>query len=79
MILDRPIAGAKEGTNYLKLYDPDTMGTELNQEFMLAGWGTSGNMNDPSFDRTMSVLHRGYNYVSEIDDNLLYYEFDRLE
>ena len=54
------------------------MGNELGQEFMLAGWGTGGNMHD-THDRSMSVLRRGFNVVSRVHDNLIYYNFDSLE
>ena len=81
MIFDRPITVAKEGKNYLKLYNPETMGTEVGREFILAGWGTSGQMNDwgseNHYDRGMQVLHRGYNHVDDVRDNLITYTMDR--
>jgi len=57
MIFDRPIASAKEGVHYLPMYDPEIMGSEVGQEFMLAGWGTSGriqsNGSEGHYDRRM--------------------------
>ena len=81
LVFDRPISGAKEGEHYLNLYNPEAMGTEVGREFMLAGFGTGGQMNDRGseghYDRTMQVLRRGYNHVEEVRDNLIRYTMDR--
>ena len=81
LIFERPISGAKEGEDYLKLYNPEAMGYEVGREFTLAGWGTGGQMDDRGreghYDRTMQVLRRGYNHVADVRDNLIIYTVDR--
>ena len=48
---------------------------------MLAGWGTSGRIqssgNEDHYDRRMQILHRGYNHIEQIRDNMLIYTVDR--
>ena len=55
------------------------------REFILAGWGASGSVNDEGdYDEShhntgMQIFHRGYNVINEIRDNMLVYTMDRPE
>jgi secreted trypsin-like serine protease len=46
MVLDRPVENAVQGVNYIKTWDAEEMGDVAGREFILAGWGASGEVND---------------------------------
>ena len=50
------------------------------EEFWLAGWGASGEVNENgNFDEShhlSEIFHRGQNVINEIRDNLLIYTMD---
>ena len=85
MVLDRPIPNAVEGVHYVKTWDAEDMGDVEGREFILAGWGASGSVNDEGdYDEShhnsgMQIFHRGYNVINEIRDNMLVYTMDRPE
>ena len=39
MVLDRPIAGAVKGVDYVDIWNAATMDTVAGEDFILAGWG----------------------------------------
>ena len=59
------------------------MGDVQGREFILAGWGASGSVNDEGdYDEShhnSQIFHRGYNVINEIRDNMLVYTMDRPE
>ena len=59
------------------------MGDVTGREFILAGWGASGEVNDEGdYDEShhnSQIFHRGYNVINEIRDNMLIYTMDRPE
>ena len=81
MYLDRPVEGAEEGTHYIKMWDADTQGSVEGREFILAGWGASGEVLESGSESHLQyeIFHRGYNVVNEITGNMLEYTFDRPE
>ena len=42
MIFDEPIEDAVEGVDYINVWDAEEMGDVANRQFILAGWGASG-------------------------------------
>lgn len=83
MVLDRPISGAMEGVDYVPIWNAQEMGDVVGREFILAGWGASGEVNEEG-DRDEShhqsqIFHRGFNVINEISDNMLVYTMDRPE
>jgi hypothetical protein len=81
MYLDRPVEGAEEGTHYIKMWDADTQGSVEGREFILAGWGASGEVLESGSESHLQyeIFHRGYNVVNEVTGNMLEYTFDRPE
>ena len=59
------------------------MGDVTGREFILAGWGASGAVNEPGngdeSHHWIEIFHRGYNVINEIRDNMLIYTMDRPE
>ena len=57
------------------------MGDVKGKEFMLTGWGLSGAIREDGDEDHLEdeIFHRGYNFVDDIQDNLLVYDFDRPE
>ena len=83
MILDTPIPNAIKGVHYVDTWNAETMGDVVGREFILAGWGRSGAVqddgDDSGFTPGMDIFHRGYNVFNEIRDNVLVYTLDRPE
>jgi len=83
LIFEDKIENAVEGIHYVKRYDLQANGSEVGKEFMIAGFGTGGEFTDPNhdanYDRSMSVLRRGFNHVSKVENNLVYYTMERKE
>ena len=79
MVLDRPIEDAEEGKHYVKTWDAASMGDVAGKEFILAGWGASGEImeNGDESHHQYEIFHRGYNVVNEIRNNMLIYTMDR--
>lgn len=79
MILETPIEDAELGTDYINVWNPEAFGDMTGREFTLAGWGSSGEvqeegMSEDHFDS--EVYHSGENVVNQISDNMLQYTFD---
>ena len=59
------------------------MGDVVGKEFILAGWGGSGEVRDDGseghMNESMDIFHRGYNVFNEIIGNVLAYTMDRQE
>ena len=57
------------------------MDTEEGKEFVLAGWGLSGEVKEDGNQDHLDdgIFHRGYNKVNEIVDNMLVYTMDKPE
>ena len=74
MILDRPIPNAIKGVHYVDPWNAEDMGDVIGREFILAGWGQSGevrpDMSDGHFTG-MDIFHRGYNIFNEISGQSL--------
>ena len=85
IVLDRPIPNAVEGVHYVRTWDAEDMADVAGREFILAGWGASGAVNDEGdYDEShhntgMQIFHRGYNMINDIRDNMLVYTMDRPE
>ena len=79
MVLDRAIPNAVRGQHYVDIWNAATMGDVVGKEFILAGWGASGEIReDGSEDHLVyEIFHRGYNTVDEIRNGMLVYDFDR--
>ena len=79
MIFEEPIENAEEGVDYIHVWDAEEMGDVANRQFILAGWGASGEVQEYGMDEDhyeSEVFHRGHNVVNEISDNLLHYTMD---
>jgi hypothetical protein len=46
MILDEPIQNAVAGTDYIEVWDPAAYGEMTGRQFTLAGWGSSGEVQE---------------------------------
>ena len=81
MILDRPIPNAVEGRHYVKTWDVETMGSEVGKQFIVAGWGASGEIRDDGDEshQQSEVFHRGYNVFHSVRNDMLLYYMDRPE
>lgn len=83
LFFDTPIPDAVQGVHYVTTWDAATMGDVVGREFILAGWGRSGAVqddgSDADFTSGMQYFHRGYNVFNEIRDNVLVYTLDRPE
>ena len=84
MILDRDINDAEEGVTYYKTWNAEQQQeTVEGREFILAGWGASGAVNENGdFDEShhqSQIFHRGYNVINEIQNNMLVYTMDSPE
>ena len=79
MIFEEPIEDAVEGVDYIHIWDAEEMGDVAGKQFILAGWGASGEVQEYGMDEDhyeSEIFHRGHNVVNEIRDNLLIYTFD---
>ena len=82
MILETPIENAVLGTDYIHVWDPEAFGDMTGREFTLAGWGSSGEVQEEGMSEDHFVseeYHSGENVVNEIADNMLRYTFDSPE
>ena len=54
------------------------MGDVAGKEFILAGWGASGEIREDGSEdhHVFEIFHRGTNVVDEIRDGMLVYDFD---
>ena len=79
MVLDRPIPNAVLGEDYVNIWNAETMESVAGRDFILAGWGSSGELReDGSTDHHgIEIFHRGYNNVNEIRNNMLVYTMDQ--
>ena len=79
MIFEEPIEDAVEGKDYIHVWDTKEMGNFANRQFILAGWGASGEVQEIGMVEDpyeSEVFHREHNDVNEIRDNLLVYTMD---
>ena len=49
-ILDRPIPDAVKGVHYVETWNAENMGDVVDKEFILAGWGISGEVREDGSD-----------------------------
>ena len=79
MIFEEPIEDAVEGKDYIHVWDTKEIGNVANEQFILADWGASGEVQEIGMVENpyeSEVFHKRHNVVNEIRGNLLVYTMD---